>query len=120
MAGEDDETIDGMFFGDVLSELERRRHLERTGRIAATIEIELKDGGPLGLYVASRRQEAGEALRVLTAIDPNDAVAIAIAQSTVTEYLRVTDWIRNRVEEAEIAEEIIRRDYQNERQDADE
>lgn len=118
MQGDDEyagsEDLVNQFFSDSLGDLERRRRLERTGRLAAEIEIDLEESGPLGLYVKSRREEAAEAMRVLAAIDPRDAITITDAQATVREYLRVCDWVAARMEEAVEAEREIKRDYLNE------
>lgn len=109
----DDEDGDGTdaFFDQVVDDLERQRILERTGRIAAEIEIDLEAKGPLGLYAESRRVEAAVALRRLTGIDPRDSVGIAEAQAAVREYLRVFEWVGGWIEQAAQAEEIIKREY---------
>lgn len=110
---EQDDLMDAeaSFFADGMSDIERRKWLERTGRIAAEIEIDLETGGPLGLYAKSRRNEAMEALRILADIDPRDAIAIAEAQAIVREYLRVFAWVAAKIEEAAQATETIKRDY---------
>lgn len=107
------------FFLDAVEELERRRMLERTGRIAAEITIDLESKGPLGLYAADRRNDAATALRVLATVDPRDAVAVAEAQAVVKEYLRVFEWVGGWADRAVEAEEIIKREYSGEQADSD-
>lgn len=117
--GDDDERYAGSedlldsLYDASLRDLEERQALERAGRVAANIEIDLEQGGPLGLYIKSRRQEASEALRVLAEVDPRDAVSVAMAQSVVREYLRAVNWVAAKIEESEAADEIIKRDYGN-------
>lgn len=106
-------------FDTALGDLERRRALERVGRTAAGIEIDLEDGGPLAQYVKLRRSMALEAIQGLAQIDPKDPVSIATLQADVREYLRVCEWVTGRMEEAAEAERIIEREY-GEQQDADE
>lgn len=118
--GEDDDVgLEGQFFQSQLGELERRRLLERTGRLAAHIEIDLESSGPLSEYVKSRRLEAGEALRMLTDIDPRDAISITTAQGVVREYLRVCEWVSARIEDAAEADRIIKREYDGEQSEPD-
>lgn len=119
MSDDEEEGLDGAFFRDNLSEMEERAILERVGRVAAEITIDIEDQGPLGLYVASRRNEAAEALRVLTKIDPTNAVAIAMAQSTVGEFLRVCEWIAARMDDAQHAQERIKREYDDHGENTD-
>ena len=111
MADVEVDDLEEQFFEGQLGELERRRVLEATGRIAANIAIDLQDGGPLAQYVHSRRLEAAEALRLLTQLDARDAVSITVAQSTVKEYLRVCEWVSARIDDAAQAEQIIEREY---------
>ncbi len=117
--GDDDDRYAGSeelissLFDNTMRDLEQRQALERAGRVAVDIEIDLEQGGPLGLYIAARRQEACEALRVLASIDPRDAVSVALAQSVVREYLRAVNWVSSKIEESEAADEIIKRDYGN-------
>lgn len=106
------------FFLGVIGELERKRILERTGRIAAEIEIDLDTKGPLGLYAEDRRKDAALALRVLTSVDPRDAVAITEAQGTVREYLRVFEWVGGWMDRAAQAEATIRQEYDSEPDDS--
>ena len=107
------------FFMDAVEELERRRQLERVGRIAAEITVDLESKGPLGLYAVDRRNDAAAALRTLAAVDPRDAVAIAEAQAVVREYLRVFEWVGGWADRAVEAEEIINREYNSEQDDTD-
>lgn len=108
------------FFEGELSELERRRRLERDGRVAADIEIDLQDKGPLYLYVKERRAAAAAALQRLVDTDPRDATGIATTQAEVMEYLRACDWIHARIEAAEQAEEIIKEEYGDNHDETDE
>ena len=105
--------LEEAFFDEGLGDLERRRALERAGRVGADIEIDLQDKGPLFSYVQARRHEAAEALRILVSADPKDAVGIAVAQMTVMEYLRACDWIGKQIERADEAERIIKGEYQD-------
>lgn len=109
----------GEFFRDTLAGLEQRKLLERAGRRAAEITIDIEQNGPLGQYVASRRGEAQEALRMLVDLDPKDAVSIVMAQSAVREFLRACEWISARMDEAAEAQHIIERDFDNEHEQAD-
>lgn len=99
------------FIDEGLAELERRAELERAGALSAVIEYELIEGGPLKLYLESRRQEAAEALKRLITANPRDGVAIAQAQAVVHEYVRCANWIAGRIEAADHAQEQIEREY---------
>lgn len=101
---------DGVAY-ETLDELQRKHELERTGRVAADIIIEIEDKGPLGLYLKERRDLAKDALLSLATIDPKDGVTIAQRQEIVKEYLRLSRWIRARLSEAKAAHEIIEREY---------
>lgn len=94
------DTLEEEFFDEELSNIERRKALESAERVAADIEHDLNISGPLALYVQSRKREASESLRVLVNLDPSDAVAVAMAQQSVKEYLRAIDWIYKSVEAA--------------------
>lgn len=96
-----------VFAADVLAELERRNELERIGREAAHLIIDLQDRGPLYKYVQQRRKEAAAALLELATANPRDVVAITQAQSLVREYLKAIRWVHVRLEEAEDAARII-------------
>lgn len=106
------------FFLGVVGELERRRSLERIGRVSAEIEIDLESKGPLGLYAEDRRRDAAEALRLLATIDPRDAVAIAEQQGAVREYLRVFEWVGGWMDRADQAEQTIKQEYDSDEQDS--
>ena len=108
--GEEEDAFE-QFFDEGLTDLERRRALEIAGRVAADIEIDLQEKGPLYLYVQARRDQARDALRALVSVDPKDAVSVVRMQTTVAEYLKVFDWIRGCMDEAENAEAIIKEDY---------
>ena len=105
------ESLVERYFDETLGDLERKSLLERVGREAAEIEIDLAAGGPLAAYIRSRREDAKEALRVLVTTNPKDGVSIALAQASVNEYLRVIQWIAARASEAEDAERIIADEY---------
>ncbi len=107
-----EELVHGLFDSS-LRDLEERQALERANRLAANIEIDIEQNGPLGQYIKFRRQDACEALKVLAEIDPKDAVSVALAQSVVREYLRAVSWVSASIEESEAADEIIKRDYGN-------
>jgi hypothetical protein len=102
---------------DVLSvieqrdDAERRRELERVGRIAAEVEVDLADGGILGLYAETRRRDAIAAAVVHLTVDPRDAVAIAQSRAEIDEYLRFRRWARQQIEAGERAAQIIRQEY---------
>jgi hypothetical protein len=96
--------IEETFFDENLGDLERKALLHRTKREVAAIERDFAEHGPLKSYLDSRREEAKEALRILVDIDPQDAVRIVQAQSSVREYLRVVDWIASSIDRAEAAE----------------
>jgi hypothetical protein len=102
------EDIEETFLQENLSELERRQALQRIKRRTVDIERDLAAQGPLKSYLDSRREEAKEALRILVDIDPNDAVRIVQAQSSVREYLRVVDWIAGHIDDAEVADDELR------------
>lgn len=108
------------FFMGAVEELERRRILERTGRVAAEIEIDLESKGPLGLYAEDRRKDAANALRLLAGIDPRDAVGIAEAQGAVREYLRVFEWVGGWMDRAAQAEATIKQEYDSDPEDDNE
>lgn len=99
------------FANEQLSELERRDQLESAGRLGAEIYVEVKDKGPLGLFLKARRELAAEALLSLARIDPRDQVAIAEQQAIVKEYLSLVEWIKQGIDEAVEAEETIAREY---------
>lgn len=99
------------FLDERLSALEQRAELERAGTLGAAIEYELIEGGPLKLYLESRRQKAADALNELISADPRDAVAIAQAQAVVNEYVKVAQWVTGRIEAADHAQEQIEREY---------
>lgn len=119
---EEGDDLDGTdpFFLGVVGELERRKILERTGRIAAEIEIDLESKGPLGLYAEDRRRDAADALRALAGADPRDAVAIAELQGTVKEYLRVFEWVGGWMDRAAQAEQTIKQEYDRDETDSNE
>ena len=119
MAVDDDYDRTDPFFDGAVEDLERRRFFERTGRIAAEIEIDLESKGPLGLYAEDRRKDAANALRLLVSIDPRDPVAITEAQSIVREYLRVFEWVGGWMDQAERAEETIKREYNSDAENID-
>lgn len=102
--------LDG-FIEERLVDYERRAELERAGMLGAVIEYELIEGGPLKLYLETRRSEAADAIKDLITADPRDAVAIAQAQATVHEYVKAAQWIAGRMEDADQAEETIKREY---------
>lgn len=93
------------------SELERRHNLERAGRIAADIEIDLQDKGPLYSYVLARREIAARALQDLVDVDPNQAATIAVLQTQVKEFINALSWIGARSAESERAEEAIKEEF---------
>lgn len=99
------------FFEDSLTDIQRRHALARVTRVAADIQLDLESKGPLALYVKARQGEAAEALRVLVGIDPTNAVGVAQAQATVTEYLRVCDWIGGWMEQGEAADATIKEEF---------
>ena len=117
MDGDENDDATDPFFRAGVDDLERRRVLERTGRIAGDIEIDLESKGPLGLYAEDRRTDAAGALRTLATIDPRDAVGIVEAQAIVREYLRVFEWVGGWMDRAAAAEEIIKREYDGDDQD---
>jgi hypothetical protein len=98
---------------DAENDRERRIELERAGRLAAQIEIDINDHGPLARYVAARRGEALAAIQVLRTTDPRDGVSIARIQSEIEEYLRARDWIVGAMNAAEEAAQIIEEEYGN-------
>lgn len=102
--------LDG-FIEERLADYERRAELERAGTLGAAIEYELIEGGPLKLYLESRRSEAADAIKDLITADPRDAVAIAQAQAVVHEYVKAAQWIAGRMEDADQAEDTIKREY---------
>jgi hypothetical protein len=104
---------DDEFFDSGLRDLERRRELEMQSRLGTDIQADLRESGPLYLYVLSRRKEAAEALRVLVTIDPADARAIQAAQAEVHEYLRVFEWVHLRAQDAEHADATINEEFKS-------
>lgn len=98
-------------FEDSISAMERSRLLQKAGQDAADIINDVEADGPLSQYVKARRLEAAEALRVLAEIDPESAVQIATAQASVREYLRVCEWVHQRLEAADEAEREIKEEY---------
>ena len=96
---------------DALERQSRRATLDGITTMGAAVEIDLSDRGPLFHYLSERRDEAAAAMLALVEVDPKDAVAVATAQARVTEYLRVTRWIKQRREEAAEADRAIKEDY---------
>jgi hypothetical protein len=109
--------VEGDFLDDALvheervADAEHRHKLEAKGRIAAEVEIDLSENGPLGRYVIARRHQALAALHVLATGDVRDAVAMAEAQGEVREYLRARLYIRTVMEEADQARSVIKEEY---------
>ena len=103
--------LDDELYEDGLADLERRRVLDQTGQMAASIEVDLVDKGPLWRYLMARRDAAKSALVALVTADPRDGVAVASHQAAVKEYLQVCSWIAGRVEDGDRAAEIIKEDY---------
>lgn len=110
-ANGEDASFEDEFFEANLTELEHRHSLERAGRIAAGILIDLQDRGPLYLYVKERRARADQSLRDLVAADPHDAVAVALLQSKVNEYLDACIWIDKALETGAQAEAAIHEEF---------
>lgn len=105
---------DEAMLSDGLSELERRGDLERMGRIAAEIEIDLQDRGPLYRYIAARRAQAIAALRQLVDVRPSDIEGITAAQASVREYLQATNFVHAGLSDGDTAEAIINEEFGNE------
>lgn len=100
-----------------LSDIDRRAALERDGRIAAEITVDLQDRGPLYRYVSERRQQAAAALRVLIETRPDTAeniAAIIAAQASFEEFRKVTRFIHAGLYDGEQAARIIEEDYGHE------
>jgi len=95
------------FLDNALEEREQKFELDRDIRVAAEIDIQMADRGPLYLYVVERRKRALGAMMDLAKIDPSDSVSIAKAQTVVFEYLDACSWIFRKQERAESAESII-------------
>ena len=109
-----DQLLDGMvddLFEDGLTALEQRRELEQEVRVADDIERDLAANGPFFEYLKHRRAEALTALQALAAVDPRDAVAVAMTQAVVSEYLRPCHWIAVRRQTAASAARTIKEDY---------
>lgn len=112
----DEDYLDDSLFEDVLSSLDVRLELESAGRLAAGIEIEIEEGGPLGVYLKTRREEAVASLKSLVEISPSDAVGIAAAQANINEYLRCLSWVRKSLEKGREAERIIEEERRQQRE----
>lgn len=96
---------------DNLSEIERRHLLEKQGRIAADIELDLQDRGPLYLFVQQARGTAVAAMQLLARIDVNDGPGILRAQASVQQYIQALRFIHGGLEAGQQAEEIIHEEY---------
>ena len=111
MRGHDDLVDQDVFFDDVLSDREARRNLEIATRIGAEVSIDIATGGTLGIYLVQRRTDAKTALGRLIDADPANATEVATLQSQVKEYISVTGFIIQRLEEAKVADQFISEEY---------
>lgn len=106
------------FAAQAMEEIERRHDLERRGRLAAEVQIDLGEHGALGVYVAARRKEAVDAMWVFfRQTDPADAVAVAACKADIDGYLRVRDWIIETMKDADDAARTIQEEYGNQHDD---
>jgi hypothetical protein len=79
--------LEDEFIESTMSEIEQRALLEKAGRIAADITIDLQEKGPLYLFVRRLRDPATAALLQLAEADAHNPVTIARLQATVKLYL---------------------------------
>ena len=103
-------------FEQALAELEQRAELDRERYEGVAVEVDAAEGGPLHQYALARRGDAIEQLMVLAKVDPNDAIAVASAQATIRDYLRVAKWARGVVDAGNQAEKTLKEDYSNDGQ----
>lgn len=108
---EDDFYDDGL--ADIETNAERKTALQRQINEGQQIADAIQNDGPLGKYLAFRRDIARRALQVLVDTPPEQAVRIAAAQAEVREFLRVGAWVLSELSDAEQAKETIKEEFDN-------
>lgn len=96
---------------DQLEEMERRAVLERQGRIAADITLDLQDRKALYRYAQTCRERAIEALLQLASIDPRAELEIHRAQAEVAKFREVIAFIHGGLEAGRQAEQTIHTEF---------
>ncbi len=95
------------FMEEGLDTLGRQQKNQRTVRVGADVVVDLQTKGPLYEYIKSRRYDAKLALVDLVNTPAEDSLRIAKAQAAIVEYLRASEWVNTSLANAEMAEEEL-------------
>jgi hypothetical protein len=87
---------------------EEALELQLVTRTAAYVAMDLRAAGPLYQYAIERRDDAVRSLQALVEIDPKATIEIAAAQTSVREYLNIVSFIRQKLHDGAMADNIIK------------